>query len=99
MLGLAEEILEEEDEEDSIRRGCAGSINSDSDDAAVCESPFPSNAGSGSLRPLGKRKTLGSSSGSDVALHEGNDLSDDDQQPGRRPGTGEAQNCREFNPL
>ncbi|XP_067008853.2 ankyrin-3 isoform X1 [Anabrus simplex] len=46
-------------------------VNSDSDSDSR-ESPLPDR------RSLTRRKTLGSSSGSDVALHEGNELSDDE---------------------
>ncbi|KAK7789791.1 hypothetical protein R5R35_012340 [Gryllus longicercus] len=53
----------------------SGTVNSDSDSESH-GSPLPDR------RLMPRRKTLGSSSGSDVALHEGNELSDDDQPPG-----------------
>jgi hypothetical protein len=54
-----------------------GSIHSDSD----CDS-HGSPMSPESRVSLSKRKTLGSSSGSDVALHEGAELSDDEQHSG-----------------
>ena len=54
-----------------------GSIHSDSD----CDS-HGSPMSPESRVSLSKRKTLGSSSGSDVALHEGAELSEDEQHSG-----------------
>ena len=54
-----------------------GSIHSDSD----CDSQG-SPMSPESRVSLSKRKTLGSSSGSDVALHEGAELSEDEQHSG-----------------
>lgn len=65
--GISPTYLEER------HRRTSTTVNSDSDaDSDSRVSPM------GDRRLLSRRKTIGSSSGSDIALHEGNDLSDDE---------------------